>query len=179
MTDTYARSLSPDSLELPARTWQLPDQMAVSTNEIVAPGPDITDRPVSRVLLTMPDYVADGLAHLLADLSRITSGFGGGSGIHAGSLAAALFRAAVSGEYRCPEGVLNLDRVSVDPRVMGGVPCLSGTRIPVATVAGMYAAGVSIEAILTDFPELREPDVRAALDWPAEVNDADEPAVTA
>lgn len=156
----------------------LEDAVTVAIDGTCELDPDITEQPVSRVVLTMPDYVADGLAHLLAYLSRVVSGFGGldNSGIHSGSLAAALFSAAASGEYRCPEGALHLDRVSVDPEVMAGVPCIAGTRIPVVTIAGAHQAGRSVADILTDYPELSEPDVRAALDWPVAAGDDGEPA---
>lgn len=48
---------------------------------------------------------------------------------------------------------------------MGGVPCIRGTRIPVVTVIGMLAAGMDIPAILADYPELTEADLRAALEF--------------
>jgi uncharacterized protein (DUF433 family) len=155
---------------------RLPDQVTVSLDGLLTLDPDITERPVSRVVLAMPDYVADGLAHLLAYLSRILSGFGGldNNGIHSGSLAAALFGAATAGDYRCPDGVLHLERISVDPHVMGGVPCISGTRIPVVTIAGRHQDGRSVEEMLADYPQLTEPDVQAALDWPAETDDEHE-----
>jgi uncharacterized protein (DUF433 family) len=167
---------SPDA-PLPRFMRSLPDGLSVATDGTYPQGTDAAQRPPIRVVVKMPDYVADSLAHLLAYLSNITSNFGGldGNGLHAASLAAALYGAAVSGEYRCPEGVLHLDRVSVDPAVMVGVPCIAGTRIPVVTVAGMHQVGRSVAEILADYPELREPDVQACLDWPAEIDDEDEP----
>lgn len=48
---------------------------------------------------------------------------------------------------------------------MGGVPCIRGTRIPVVTLIGMLAAGMDIPAILDDYPELTEADLRAALEF--------------
>ena len=59
------------------------------------------------------------------------------------------------------------ERISVDHRVMGGVPCIRGTRIPVATVLGMLADGSTAEEILADFPQLSIEDVRAALRYAA------------
>lgn len=58
-------------------------------------------------------------------------------------------------------------RVSVDHRVMGGVPCIRGTRIPVATVVGMVAEGMPADEILRDFPQLTAEDVREALRYAA------------
>lgn len=51
--------------------------------------------------------------------------------------------------------------------VMGGVPCVRGTRIPVATVVSMLAEGRTVPAILGDYPQLTEEDVRAALHYAA------------
>jgi uncharacterized protein (DUF433 family) len=55
------------------------------------------------------------------------------------------------------------DRVVIDRRIMGGVPCIAGTRIPVATVVGLIAQGVTPEALLPEYPQLTHDDVRAAL----------------
>lgn len=50
---------------------------------------------------------------------------------------------------------------------MGGVPCVRGTRIPVATVVGMVAEGMSTDEILADFPQLTLDDIRDALRYAA------------
>lgn len=57
--------------------------------------------------------------------------------------------------------------ISIDHRIMGGVPCVRGTRIPVATVVGMVAEGMSTDQILTDFPQLTADDIREALRYAA------------
>ena len=62
---------------------------------------------------------------------------------------------------------MDLERISVDHRIMGGVPCIRGTRIPVATVVGMIADGSSAADIRSDYPQLAEEDVRAALRYAA------------
>ncbi len=59
------------------------------------------------------------------------------------------------------------DRISIDHRVMAGVPCIRGTRIPVATIVGMVAEGISTEEILADFPQLTSTDIREALRFAA------------
>ncbi len=46
---------------------------------------------------------------------------------------------------------------------MGGVPCLRGLRIPVATVVGLIAQGVADEEILAEYPDLESEDLREAL----------------
>ena len=49
----------------------------------------------------------------------------------------------------------------VDPAVMGGAPCVRDTRVPVATVAGLLAENVTIEAVLELYPQLTVEDVHA------------------
>lgn len=60
------------------------------------------------------------------------------------------------------------ERITTDPRVMGGVPCIRGLRVPVATVVGMVAEGVTNAEILGDFPYLEEEDIAEALRYAAE-----------
>ena len=59
------------------------------------------------------------------------------------------------------------ERISIDHRIMGGVPCIRGTRIPVATVVGMVAEGMTTEEILVDFPQLTLEDIHEALRYAA------------
>ncbi|TVR20022.1 MAG: DUF433 domain-containing protein [Nitriliruptor sp.] len=58
-------------------------------------------------------------------------------------------------------------RIKIDHRIMGGLPCISGTRIPVAMLVRMVAAGTSMETILAEYPQLTEDDVREALRFAA------------
>lgn len=58
---------------------------------------------------------------------------------------------------------MNFTRITVDPAQMGGVPCIRGLRIPVATVVDMLAAGMSSDEILADFPDLEFEDIAEAL----------------
>lgn len=62
---------------------------------------------------------------------------------------------------------MSFERISVDHRVMGGVPCIRGTRIPVATVVGMVAEGMSTDEIVAEFPQLDPEDIRTALRFAA------------
>jgi uncharacterized protein (DUF433 family) len=55
------------------------------------------------------------------------------------------------------------ERISADPQIMAGVPCVRRTRIPVTTVVGMVAEDMSVEEILHDYAQLEEQDVREAL----------------
>lgn len=59
-------------------------------------------------------------------------------------------------------------RITVDPHQMGGVPCMRGLRIPVATVVGMVADGMSDAEILHGYPDLEREDIREALQYAAE-----------
>ena len=59
------------------------------------------------------------------------------------------------------------ERITINPKQMGGMPCIRGLRIPVATILGQLAAGRSHEEILGDFPELKDADIFAALEFAA------------
>jgi uncharacterized protein (DUF433 family) len=56
----------------------------------------------------------------------------------------------------------------MDPAVMGGVPCLRGLRIPVATVVNMVAGGMTAGQIVDELPPLEIDDVAAALRFAAD-----------
>jgi len=59
-------------------------------------------------------------------------------------------------------------RVTVDPAQMGGVPCVRGLRIPVATVVGMVADNLSQQQILEAYPDLEPADIAECLRYAAE-----------
>ena len=59
-------------------------------------------------------------------------------------------------------------RITTDPGQMGGVPCLRGLRIPVATIVALVAEGETTESILALYPDLEADDVREALLFAAE-----------
>lgn len=58
-------------------------------------------------------------------------------------------------------------RITVDAKQMGGVPCIRGLRIPVATVLRMLAAGLPEQQILDDYPDLEQADIRESLRYAA------------
>jgi uncharacterized protein (DUF433 family) len=60
-----------------------------------------------------------------------------------------------------------LQRVTLDPTVMGGKPCIQGTRVTVGTIVGLVAAGHTEESILQTYPYLKPQDVHAALTFAA------------
>ena len=63
---------------------------------------------------------------------------------------------------------MRFTRITVDPHQMGGVPCIRGFRIPVATVVGMVAEGMAAAEILAAYPDLESGDVVEALKYAAE-----------
>jgi uncharacterized protein (DUF433 family) len=62
-------------------------------------------------------------------------------------------------------------RITVDPNVCGGRPCIRGMRIRVSDILDMLAAGVSQEEILEDYPYLEGADLTAALTFAARQTD--------
>jgi uncharacterized protein (DUF433 family) len=70
-------------------------------------------------------------------------------------------------------------RITVNPDQMGGVPCIRGLRIPVATVVGMVADDMTTVEIRAAFPDLEPEDIREALQYAAEtVRERELPRVT-
>ncbi|HEV7223147.1 MAG TPA: DUF433 domain-containing protein [Pirellulales bacterium] len=63
---------------------------------------------------------------------------------------------------------MNFTRISVNPRQMGGVPCVRGLRIPVAAVVGMIADGMTQQQILDAYPDLEAADIAECLRYAAE-----------
>jgi uncharacterized protein (DUF433 family) len=66
------------------------------------------------------------------------------------------------------EVAVHFTRITVNPAQMGGVPCVRGLRIPVATVVGMIADGMSVDEVVTELPDLDRDDVRESLRFAAE-----------
>jgi uncharacterized protein (DUF433 family) len=62
-------------------------------------------------------------------------------------------------------------RITIDPTVCGGRPCIRGMRIRVSDILGMLAAGASPSEILEDYPYLEAEDIAAALDYAARQTD--------
>lgn len=71
-------------------------------------------------------------------------------------------------EPSVPYGVsMAFQRISVDPQIMGGVPCIRGTRIPVGMLVRMVADGTTRDELLEEYPQLTSDDVREALRFAA------------
>ena len=60
-----------------------------------------------------------------------------------------------------------LDRITHDPEVMGGRPCIRGLRVTVGTVVGLLGAGHTPSEILKEYPYLEAEDLQAALTYAA------------
>jgi uncharacterized protein (DUF433 family) len=60
-----------------------------------------------------------------------------------------------------------LNRITFDPNVMGGKPCIRGMRVTAGTIVGLVASGATPEEILADYPYLEAEDISAALSYAA------------
>jgi uncharacterized protein (DUF433 family) len=63
-----------------------------------------------------------------------------------------------------------LERISIDPQICFGKPCIKGTRIWVSLILDQLAGGTSVEELLSDYPQLKREDVLAAIAYGAEVS---------
>ncbi|WP_419847380.1 DUF433 domain-containing protein [Candidatus Poriferisocius sp.] len=72
---------------------------------------------------------------------------------------------------------MQLDRITVNPERMGGLPCIRDLRVTVAMVLGQLAAGRTRDEVLADYPYLEPEDITAALEFgAARVNERELPA---
>ena len=60
------------------------------------------------------------------------------------------------------------ERITIDPEIRSGKPCVKGTRIAVADVFDYLGGGMSIAEVLDDFPDLKEEDIRACFAYAAD-----------
>jgi uncharacterized protein (DUF433 family) len=63
-----------------------------------------------------------------------------------------------------------LDRISIDPAVCGGKPCIKDTRIWVSLILDLLADGMSEEDVRAEYPELTHDDILAAIAYGAEAS---------
>jgi len=68
---------------------------------------------------------------------------------------------------RYHDDVQQFRRITMDPDVMGGKPCIRGMRVTVGMIVEALSAGRTIEQLLADFPYLEEADIRDALAFAA------------
>lgn len=60
-----------------------------------------------------------------------------------------------------------LQRITVNPAIMTGLPCVRGMRIPVTTILGLLASGATEREVLADYPDLEADDLKACLAYAA------------
>lgn len=61
----------------------------------------------------------------------------------------------------------NLERITLNPDIMGGKPCIRGLRMTVGTVIGLLASGHTAEEVLKMYPYLQQEDIMEALSYAA------------
>jgi uncharacterized protein (DUF433 family) len=82
------------------------------------------------------------------------------------------------GSLKRREHFMQIPRITHDPAVMGGKPCIRGLRVTVGTILGLLAAGHSRERILEAYPYLEPEDIDAALSYAAwRLEEREEPLV--
>jgi uncharacterized protein (DUF433 family) len=70
-----------------------------------------------------------------------------------------------------PEKPSTTNRITIDPEVCGGRPCIRGLRIRVKDVLDMLAGGATRQEILDDYPYLEDEDITAALEYAGRATD--------
>jgi uncharacterized protein (DUF433 family) len=61
----------------------------------------------------------------------------------------------------------SFSRIELNPNVMGGKPCIKGSRVTIGTIVGLIASGATAENILKDYPYLKNEDITEALEYAA------------
>jgi uncharacterized protein (DUF433 family) len=59
------------------------------------------------------------------------------------------------------------DRITFDPKIMGGRACIRGMRIPVSVIVSQIAHGATVDEVLADYPDLEREDIQQALEYAA------------
>ncbi len=70
-----------------------------------------------------------------------------------------------------------LNRISIDPRICHGKPCIKGTRVPVFVILGALASGMTYEEVSDDYPPITNDDIKAALYYAALLANEEEVAL--
>ena len=61
----------------------------------------------------------------------------------------------------------NLNRITFNPEIMGGKPCIRGMRVTVGAIVGLVASGKTVDEVLADYPYLEREDILEALSYAA------------
>ena len=67
-----------------------------------------------------------------------------------------------------------LERISIDPKVCHGKPCIKGTRIPIFVILDALAAGMTLDEIIEEYPPVTREDIQAALYYASLVTQQEE-----
>ena len=89
------------------------------------------------------------------------------SNVYVNSILRPLIDGSMKQEYHREVVMQPLTRITIDPQVMGGKPCIRGMRVTVGTIVGLIACGKSVEDILGEYPYLEREDVMEALSYAA------------
>ena len=73
----------------------------------------------------------------------------------------------------------DFDRITQNPKVMGGKPCIRGMRVTVGMIVGQMSGGVTIEELLADYPYIEREDIYQALRYAASLVQGQEVELTA
>ena len=63
--------------------------------------------------------------------------------------------------------MVHWERITQDPQVMGGKPCIRGMRVTVGMIVGMIGSGYTVDQVLVDYPYLERDDILQALRYAA------------
>lgn len=64
-----------------------------------------------------------------------------------------------------------MERITIDPQICSGKPCITGTRIMVKNILGMFAGGYTVDRILREYPELTREDIVSAVEYARKIID--------
>lgn len=128
-----------------------------------------SNEPSTRIQQRVCRNMALSLCRRTVSGSRGRAGAESDLAAHSGeTIGPGLLRSVLSGPpMRYDGGVEEFRRITMDPEIMGGKPCIRGMRVTVGMIVEALAAGRSIEQLLADFPYLEEPDIREALAFAA------------
>jgi len=70
---------------------------------------------------------------------------------------------------------MTVDRITIDPNIYGGKPCIRGTRIAVTMILELIEDGLTFQQVITDYyPQLEEQDIKACLEYARAVVDGED-----
>jgi uncharacterized protein (DUF433 family) len=67
-----------------------------------------------------------------------------------------------------------MERIEINPKILGGKPVIKGTRIPIYLILKLLASGYSVKKIIKSYPSLKEEDIKAAIEYASSVLETEE-----